>query len=172
MTRVLKDIFIFTAIWLAFVGLGCKSRDPAGVIDPIIADDLQITLDRRGCMGTCPVYVIIVRADGSVLFNGAGFTKIEGSVQDKITREDVLNLVTEFKNADFFALNKNYGECQDTPLEVITFVQNGKTKTVSHGLPCGDTRESAEELKIADLGHQIDAVTRSERWVKGEPQLP
>lgn len=167
-TRIWKQLLILTAIWSCLVAFGCQSSGERRVVDIAIADDLQITLDRRGCFGTCPVYLINITSDGSVSFDGKGFTKIKGRAQDKVSREAVLKLVAEFKKADFFELESAYGNCDDTPLEFITFVQNGVAKTVSHGVRCNGTPNSSEEA-IANLGRQIDAVTKSDRWVGIEP---
>ncbi len=34
------------------------------------ADDVEITLERIGCMGECPSYKLAIRADGSVSYEG------------------------------------------------------------------------------------------------------
>jgi hypothetical protein len=104
-----------------------------------------------------------------VFFNGKSFTKVKGSAHEQVAQAEVLKLVGEFKDADFFSLKDQYGECEDTPSMVLTLVQKGRTKSVSYGMPCAGTPDKTEE-SIEKLAREIDSVTRSDRWVTENPE--
>ena len=131
-----------------------------------IPEDLKITLERLGCLGTCPAYSLVIKADGSVLFNRGNFKKREGKFEDKITKEQIKQLIGEFEKANFFSLQNSYitekDGCQkyppDLPAEKISIKINGKRKTVVHYLGCGKTI-------IRNLGEKIDEITNSKRWI-------
>ena len=131
-----------------------------------IPKDLKITLERFGCLGTCPAYSLIIKADGSVLFNRKNFNKAKGKFEDKITKEQIKQIISEFEKVNFFSFRNSYvtkdDGCEkyppDGPSEQISIKIDGKRKTVYHVLGCGKT-------VIRNLGEKIDEITNSKRWI-------
>ena len=46
----------------------------------------SITLETGACLGTCPVYQVTVRADGTGIFTGGRYTAVQGERRFRITR--------------------------------------------------------------------------------------
>ena len=156
---------IYLTVLLGLAVFSCHPSSDA-IIDPVVTDDLVIQLERGECFGRCPAYVLTISSDGSVTFDGRHFTRLVGVAHDRVTQEEVVNLVSQFRNADFLEFDNSYNtNCQDGGFEIITFTQNGKTKSVVHAFGCKDTPDRSEEI-ITNLGRQIDAVARSDRWTK------
>lgn len=161
-------------IGILFFGLtlGCGSAESFPKIDKI-PDDLQITLERSACYGTCPDYSLSITADGRVVFEGRRFTKTEGKAETKVDQNVLKQIIAEFEKADFFKLKDRYVEetdgCgevwTDNPSESISIKLNGKTKEVRHYFGC--RKVSGNDLeRITDLGEKIDSLVNSAQWVK------
>lgn len=65
--------------WLAMAGValaGCAHHAPAPPAPPTAGE--TITLETGPCFGSCPVYRVTVRADGTGVFEGKRFTAATG----------------------------------------------------------------------------------------------
>lgn len=161
----------FLCLAFVFITSSCGGVGRTATIQSVITPDTRIRLDRHGCMGTCPVYSVDIWPDGSVSFEGKSFTKTTGPAHDRVNEAEVLRLVDEFKKLDFFNLQNSYGDCEDSPLEALTFAQNGTAKTVYRGEPCDGTPNQIEQ-EIKNLGREIDTVSNSNRWVRTVENRP
>src|ERR1044072_5001999 len=82
-----------------------QQADPA----QIKASDLNkvvITLERGGCFGPCPIYSVTIHGDGTVIYKGKQYVKVEGTRRYKIPKEEVKKLVAEFYRIDYFSLKE------------------------------------------------------------------
>lgn len=124
--------------------------------------DVEISLERTVCFGTCPAYRVTVYGDGMVVFKGDVSTRIRGFKIDKIGEDKVRQLLGEFDKADFFAL-KDYTEHKvtDNPSAITSIKMPGKSKTVNHYF--GD--DSAPQ-KLIHLEEKIDEILNTAQWVK------
>jgi len=68
------------SISLFFIVLICSAT--AALPDTTQID--AITLERTSCFGTCPVYKVSVRRDGSVAYDGKQFVRVTGHRTHKI----------------------------------------------------------------------------------------
>jgi len=131
----------------------------------------QITLERTACFGTCPVYKLTIKSDGSVMFQGERFTKTTGPATGKISASDFRALVNEFNQVDYFSLADAYlpgtKECPnritDMPSATTSIRLNGRTKAVAHYYGCGS--EGAVG-KLTALEKRIDEVVGTQKWIK------
>ena len=57
---------------------------------------LHISISRTACYGTCPIYTVDIGGDGTVRFNGVGFTAVAGEQTAKIPRETAKALFEKF----------------------------------------------------------------------------
>jgi hypothetical protein len=48
------------------------------------ADDAVITLERTVCYGTCPSYKVTLTGDGTVVYEGQNFVRVQGRQEKKI----------------------------------------------------------------------------------------
>ena len=130
--------------------------------DDSIPEDVIIRLNRTVCFGKCPAYLLTVKADGQVNFFGQDHTKTKGQAKDKISKEKVKQLLTEFKNAKFFELNDNYNSTncsKDNPTIRTTLFINKKVKKIEHDLGCDAPQE------LTNLENQIDEIVGTEKWI-------
>ncbi len=82
----------------------------------------SITLERTSCFGTCPVYKVTVRRDGTVTYDGKGFVKVTGHRSRRIPAEQFQELVREIQRIGFFSFKDEYSAKYnpDGSIEVIT----------------------------------------------------
>jgi hypothetical protein len=163
MRRLTRLATVLVALSIA----SCGTPDPFPT-DNRIPDDLNVRLSRTQCYGTCPAYTVTVKADGAVSFVGQKFTKTEGQAEGQIDQVKLRQLIQEFKNANFFALEDSYtersvGDCStDGPTFTTALTINGTSKEVQHYTGC----EAPDELDA--LEDKIDEIVGTERWV-GRP---
>jgi hypothetical protein len=141
-----------------------KKPKPAVVFptDDKIPEDLIIRLQRTVCYGTCPSYLLTVKADGKVSFFGQDKTKTKGQAGGEISEENIKKLIAEFKQADFFSLDDSYTSkncATDNPTVRTTLFINGKVKKIEHDMGC----EAPKELTA--LEDKIDKIVGTEKWI-------
>jgi hypothetical protein len=130
--------------------------------DDSIPEDLIIRLNRTACYGTCPAYLLTVKADGKVSFFGQNFTETKGQAEGEISKEKIKELIQEFKKAKFFELNDNYTseKCgTDNSTVRTTLFINDKVKKIEHDLGC----EAPPEL--TNLEDKIDEIVGTKKWI-------
>lgn len=137
-----------------------------------IPRDLNITLERTMCFGTCPQYMLTISADGRVKFDGQQFTNVKGSANGRISRTKVRSLVRRFAAARFFKLKDSYerepycgGIITDLPSENVTIRISGRKKSVHHYFGCHGKQVQGEIRRLNELAKYIDRITNSKRWV-------
>ena len=126
-------------------------------------EDMVITLERTPCYGFCPVYKLTIGGDGTVVYEGKDFVSIRNREETTISRDEIDQLVKEFKRIDYFSLNDEYTErtITDAPSVITSITLDGKTKTIEHYH--GDF--SAPE-ELTELEDKIDEIVKSEKWIK------
>ena len=132
--------------------------------------DLEISMERGPCFGTCPIYTLIIHANGTVNYEGEAFVQIEGTRNAKISPDQIDELVTAIENADFFSLEDQYRFlASDLPSITLSITLDGRSKSIWHygSLDCGGKRDDAPE-ELCELESKIDEVVNSSQWVKQE----
>jgi len=139
------------------------------VAPPAVKPDskVAITLDRSGCMGTCPSYSVSVRTDG-IVFDGSGYVVASGKHTDRADSDAVRKLAKKFVAADFYSMDESYvAGVTDNPTYVLTISIDGESKKVSDyvgqwvGMPA----------IISDLEEEVDTFARTDRWIEGSDGL-
>jgi hypothetical protein len=163
--RKLTILIILTGL-LSFIscdGLFPQNQTPNPFPnDESIPEDLIIRLKRTPCYGTCPAYMLTIKADGKVSFFGQDFTEVKGQAEGEISKEKVKELIAEFKKANFFELDDNYTSkncATDNPTVRTTLFINSKVKKIEHDLGC----EAPKEL--TDLENNIDEIVGTKKWI-------
>jgi hypothetical protein len=140
--------------------------------DPI-PDDTVISLQRGNCEGGCPVYRVMIFANGDVIWQGRGRVSTIGVVLSRIERDHVRALIQQFQAIDYFHLDNIYGyrgtgcrsSAPDMPMVVTSLSSGGLSKIVSHHDGCvGDMSE-----KLTALENSIDKAVNTARWITGAP---
>jgi hypothetical protein len=122
--------------------------------------DMHITLERSGCFGVCPYYVLTIEPDGKLTFDGRYNTAITGTVTSTIGQDKLIELATEINKTDFFSLSDDYPRQDDVPVYLLTIQMNGMNKQVTASSVGGPRR-------LYILMSRIDAIVDSYQWVYG-----
>jgi hypothetical protein len=132
------------------------------------SDSARISLERRPCFGTCPVYTVTLEGSGVVRFEGVRFVKDSGTSVRTVPPARVDSLLGELEAAGYFTFADRYamGEptcpryASDLPT-IITQVRIGaRLKRIEHNRGCADAPE-----RLSMLERRIDEVAGTERWV-------
>ena len=121
---------------------------------------VEITLERTGCYGTCPVYSITIHDDGTVIYEGKHFVRIEGVRTYTIPEESVTELVGMFYEINYFSLHDRYDvSVTDLPTVITSITIGNETKRVSNYANAGPPR-------LYELESKIDEITDSQSFWK------
>ena len=121
------------------------------------ADDFSITLERLGCLGSCPDYKVTILGDGSVKYDGRAYVRIEGVRDNTIQGSAVQKLVQKLRDDEFFGWEEKKEVCLDFPEVDITVTLNGHRKRVLEGC-----NSPGKVLRLAD---EIDRISGAKRWI-------
>ncbi len=159
----------------ALCALGLAACAPNGAVpDSSVATPsaapayTRVTLERKPCFGTCPVYRVSVAEDGAVVFEGVRHVDSVGSFAGRIDAQRVAALARLFDEHDYFALDDKYafGEpnCPsygtDAPTVITSVTIGGRSKRVEHDLGCAGVPQ-----RLHDLEWRIDEIVGTSRWI-------
>ncbi len=137
---------------------------PQSFPEPWELKGVKIELSRGACFGSCPIYTVRIRGDGSVHFSGQRNVLVPGEHDAHIAPAAVMELVRQFENARFFAAGDKYiARVTDNPTYTLTLTVGGKTKTVTDYVG----EQVGMPLAITDLENAVDHAAGTERWIKG-----
>jgi uncharacterized protein DUF6438 len=124
---------------------------------------VKITLRRTSCFGACPAYRVEVHGDGTVRFQWEGYDVPTQVYDSTIPREDVMELLKLFEEADFYSLRDNYRlGASDTPTYFTSIEIDGQRKQVEDDLGW----EMGMPLAVSELEAAIDRISGAGRWVE------
>ena len=72
---------------------------------------VALTLERRPCFGTCPIYTVTIYSDGTVVYKGTRFVDVTGEQTGSIDPETVEQLIAGFEAAGYFDWNDATPRC-------------------------------------------------------------
>jgi hypothetical protein len=119
--------------------------------------DFSITLERVGCLGSCPDYTVTILADGSVQYEGRDYVQTEGIRKKTIPASEVQKLIEELSDKHFFQWQEKKMVCVDFPEVHITATLKGQHKHVLEGC-----NSPGQVLSLAD---DIDRISGAKVWV-------
>ena len=167
--RILIIASLALTFWACFPE---KTRlQTARLGEQTVPRDTQITLERTGCYGMCPIYKVSISADGTVVFEGTRFVKKVGTARSAISEEQIRDLLAAFEKINYFELSDQYVKpddgCKqwltDNPSAITSITLNGKSKLVTHYYGCRglDVLKELERLEQA-----IDDAVNSAQWIR------
>lgn len=118
----------------------------------------EIGLERTVCYGTCPVYSVYLKPDGSVRYVGTEHVARLGTHVGEINPEDFHQLAEYLVESGYASLETEYPlPVSDLPSTYTTAVINGKRKVIHHYGGYGP-------VKLWVLEQAIDAVVARATW--------
>jgi len=146
--------------------------------------ELSLKLERNGCNGGCPKYDLTIEPNGEIIFEGKSWTKVKGKAEDKLTEEQLNQLIAEIEKANFFSLDNAYNydskNCPeiytDSPGVNLTIKLKGIEKRINHYHGCNekdsvtqkDWTERIYPQQLYKLENKIDEIVETKRWVGEE----
>lgn len=151
---------------------------------PIDREKLKISLERTGCFGSCPAYLVSIDGHGNVVFQSRdlddGAPAIDQIVDfdrgilfpgrhiDKISEKAVDDLVAQIRKARFFELKDAYNyPVTDNPTYFVTIDTGNGKKTIEDYVG----EKAGMPTSIKALEDAIDRAAGTERWVRGTKSL-
>ncbi|NQV28976.1 MAG: hypothetical protein HQ518_31865 [Rhodopirellula sp.] len=123
----------------------------------------EIGMERTPCFGTCRVYTVILRSDGSVQYTGEENVRRKGKHAGRISDWAFNQLAEYLVESGYMEMESNYEVAvTDLPTAFTTAVVNGKRKIIRN---YGDVGPS----KLWALQQAIDGVLIEAEW-DGEPK--
>ena len=141
------------ALCVAVILLALPSSAPSSPY----ADDFSITLERIGCLGSCPDYKVTIQSDGTLHYVGRHYVHVQGIREKKLPLKVVERLAQSLQEEDFFHWEQTGGVCIDFPETHITAVLNGAQKHVMEGCNAPG--------KVLKLANEIEKITGVKRWI-------
>jgi hypothetical protein len=126
--------------------------------------NVNITMFRGACFGTCPIYYLEINGDGKVIYRGYEYVNVTGERMSTIPVEKIKELVNQFNNSGYFNLKDRYDQVEITDqATVVTSIRiDGTFKSVYDYL---GTIKLPELQNLRQLENMIDEVTNSSQWV-------
>lgn len=132
--------------------------------EPTDISNVVITLQRSGCLGSCPVYNVTIYGNGTVIYEGGENVNVTGMQRSNLSEDTIRQLLFEFKNIDYFSFNETEIASYvviDVPIVTTSLSVNGKTKTIQH-------YETTEPERLTYLENLIDEHVNSSQWIGQE----
>ena len=120
----------------------------------------QVVLERKGCLGGCPVYKITVDGTGNVVFVDRDGVASTG----KLSKQDLQRLYRLSRVNEFLNITTDQErECDgpnetDWPVEIITVSAKNRSRTVTRDKGC-KPRPDTLLNHVVKLGEAIDELT-------------
>jgi ankyrin repeat protein len=129
---------------------------------PAITKDSKVAITLEQWTVNCPFHTVTVSTD-EIVFRGFGEVVAQGRHTDKIEKDAVIALAKRFAAADFYSMEDDYRWEGGILSSSLSITIDGHTKIVRDydgpwvGMPA----------VILELEDEVDAVARTERWIKG-----
>lgn len=125
----------------------------------------EITIERTGCLGVCPVYTAVIQIDGTVRYHGKWNVARRGDHTGKLPPYAIPLLVQFIADSDFCSIRSEVGFEDDAPTTTTSILANG-TRT---SIRC--IGESGN-LRLWAVNALIDQVIAEAKWTSKEAKVP
>ncbi|ABF42078.1 hypothetical protein Acid345_3077 [Candidatus Koribacter versatilis Ellin345] len=145
--------FVCSAFLLALLCLGSvwgQDTAPTG--------DFLVKLERTGCVGACPGYVVTIDGVGRVRYEGKYYVVAEGEREKTVSAQVVKKLMMRLKAENFFDWPEERNVCVDYPEVRISVTIGARLHEVLEG--CN------RPGRVLSLAKEIDTITGTREWVQ------
>jgi hypothetical protein len=112
----------------------------------------EVGLERSPCFGTCPVYTVLIKSDGTFRYKGVSNAQRQGDHTGKVSTYEFNQLAQFIKDSGYSELQDSYSRMvTDHPTVYTTVIIGGKRKVVSNYANAGPTKLWAVEELIDKL---------------------
>jgi hypothetical protein len=118
----------------------------------------EIRQEHTACFGTCPVYDVTLRRDGTAQYRGEAFLPVLGIYSATIDSATFARLAGYVVRHGFFKLESRYAVNATDQASVITTVLFGADSATI------DCYGRAAPYDLRDIQHGIDSVASRLRW--------
>jgi Domain of unknown function (DUF6438) len=163
-----RSIVGATALSLVLACGGNSAATPASAPtgDALGAGDV-IMLYRSPCYAACPVYLVRLRPEGLVSYEGREGVAVLGRRTAEIPQSRVNALLHELEAAGYFLFADRYRPSEavcgryvpDAPTVITSVRWGGRLKRIEHDRGCG-----AAPQALGVLEQRIDEVLGTRRW--------
>jgi hypothetical protein len=132
-----------------------------------VPPDTIIHLQRTSCLGTCPVYTVMIDGRGTVTYVGERSVRVIGRRTAQIAPSVVASLLARAERIRFFGMrdayrviqypNGSFGSVSDLPTKIVTVTVNGRTKRVEDYVAAPDA--------LGEFEREIDEAAGTKRWI-------
>ncbi len=126
------------------------------------SDSLVVYLQRTACFGVCPIYVLSIYENGTVIYEGEKFVDKEGKFRAMITKEAIQKIQEKALSIDYFKMNEVYDNpnVTDLPSTITALQQDLDFKVVVNRYEAPQPLNSLESY--------IDELVENLNWEKLE----
>lgn len=122
-------------------------------------DDIVFSMKKTSCYGPCPVYEMKIYKNGFVKLTAEEHLDLKGEFYTKLPGSKVKMLVSKFKEAGFFEMERQYTSIiKDLPTTWIYFSNEGRQKRIKDYYGAPDS--------LRDLEKELSSLLESEDWKK------
>src|SRR5690349_1324587 len=101
----------------------------------------EIGIERGPCFGTCPIYTLIIKSDGTLRYNGVKYVERQGESTGTVPVWYFHQLAQFIRDSGYMELEDGYTRAiTDNPATYTMVVMNGKRKTVRNYANVGPTK--------------------------------
>lgn len=123
----------------------------------------EVTLERTACYGTCPMYKVTLKSDGTIIYEGQRFVETLGTYTG--TAYGFERLAQLILAANYFNLKDEYTRpITDMPSAITSVVRGGKRKVISNYADTGP-------VELWGIEMAIDGILKQARLQKA-PEPP
>jgi len=124
--------------------------------------DVEITLKRTSCFGTCPDYEIRIRGDGRVSYKGEYWVDVRGVYRYRVPADAVAKLVQSARARNLWSMRAKYdGQISDVPTYYLTLRVGNQT----HSITDYAGRGAGMPVAVDEFQDEVDAVAHSANWL-------
>lgn len=135
--------------------------------EPDLPTDVQFSMEGGPCLWGCPVFMVTLLGDGTVVFEGLDEVLLPGRHIDHVDPEAVDDLLADFRTVDFFALEDRYvAQVTDLWTTTLSLRVGDRVKTV---VEYGGTFIGMPE-SVIELERHLLGTTGAGKWIWGTPE--
>jgi hypothetical protein len=91
---------------------------------------IEVSFERKGCMGWCPIDKVTFRLNGSHSYNGIKYVDRIGNYQADLQELKISALVRVLERLNYRNLKDNYVNTFDTQVVILNVIRHGSSKTI------------------------------------------